>query len=610
MENALADFGTTLVLGGFFIASIAAIFAILHFSNLFSIFSYPNRIGIKSYMSLGAIPVLVLCYVLGMLLEDWSHPVLSSDSLSWSFPDDKKIRAEIFYDRYGNKYAEKELITKIIDKSNDSRRVDGWIKANPGKIPVLFKFSGDEFVPHTISRLNELLTTPNFYDKLIETKLIDINKYEKSSSERIKDKKKLDHLVLEEADKETTRKNKYIRHLVDKTSKYREKKFESLIDEEIRNIKKLNRLIISETYPKVTPKNITPDKEIFENIAVKIFYDSKNYVYRDNNYFKELSKIQDRIFFSRSFCLSILITLFTLFLTFIILLPIIITRPPLNPRWSKYSIYNAIFIGLFIGLFYVGTRAFKAEEEAFANRVFGYYLSLKKEDVTQLTCCLTNNSSSQSQNQQIISSAEQPDSVRYFADNSSNKFFLQQSYLDAIKDAEVVEPGEIYRYLVPIISPSKDDLMWDKDRVLVVTWTDWDGYVDGQTIEKSREIWVTAVPELKMFCESNEIDKNNVTLRLEQLLGLPPNSGKSLFVEIWVKPDDLFRPSPDPEITDQVAGLNFPVPDIFAPFNEEYIEWFSEYINWFNEKNNKSYKYDGYPWTRLGYTYDWGGRSK
>jgi hypothetical protein len=61
---------------------------------------------------------------------------------------------------------------------------------------------------------------------------------------------------------------------------------------------------------------------------------------------------------------------------------------------------------------------------------------------------------------------------------------------------------------------------------------------------------------------------------------------------MWVRPEDLFRPSPDPEITDTQAQLNF---------NENVSQ---EHVYWFNSLKNTTY--DKYPWTRLGYTYDWG----
>jgi len=55
----------------------------------------------------------------------------------------------------------------------------------------------------------------------------------------------------------------------------------------------------------------------------------------------------------------------------------------------------------------------------------------------------------------------------------------------------------------------------------------------------------------------------------------------------------MFRPSPDLEIDDTVASLDFPVG---TP---------QEHIDWFDNLKATSYGDDGYPWTRLGYTYDW-----
>ncbi len=114
----------------------------------------------------------------------------------------------------------------------------------------------------------------------------------------------------------------------------------------------------------------------------------------------------------------------------------------------------------------------------------------------------------------------------------------------------------------------------------------------------SREVWVTAVPELRNFC-NKYAGMTKLTLRLEQLLGLPPNNGKTRFIEMWVLPSDLFRPSPDPEITDREAELDF-------PHSNRFLTVSAKHIKWFNDLKSNSYGENGYPWTRLGYTYDWG----
>jgi hypothetical protein len=174
---------------------------------------------------------------------------------------------------------------------------------------------------------------------------------------------------------------------------------------------------------------------------------------------------------------------------------------------------------------------------------------------------------------------------------------LDQMYQAAIEDAMLAEEEEIYKELVPIIE-SNTELQWMENAgekyVLLVTWTK---YPESYPIKSNvstfwGDTWVMVIPELKDFVEQNDIQNDKLTLRLEQLIGLPYDDGNEYFVEMWVRPDDLFRPSPDPEITDTQAQLDFP-----QNVSPEHVEWFNSL---------KSTTYDEYPWSRLGYTYDWG----
>ncbi len=182
---------------------------------------------------------------------------------------------------------------------------------------------------------------------------------------------------------------------------------------------------------------------------------------------------------------------------------------------------------------------------------------------------------------------------------------LQKLYVAAVEDAKDARPDEISYALVPIVARN-EKLSWKKsgqgeDLVLTATWTSWTGYDDkiGENVTLERPIWVTTVPELKDFCEKNRPIFPDMNLRLEQLLGLPPGNGKTRVLELWANPDDLFRPSPDPEITDREAELDFPASTNFVTVSPDHIAWFTDL-------KEKSYGPDGYPWTRLGYTYDWG----
>ncbi len=181
---------------------------------------------------------------------------------------------------------------------------------------------------------------------------------------------------------------------------------------------------------------------------------------------------------------------------------------------------------------------------------------------------------------------------------------LQAEYEQAVADAAIAEPAEISRELTSITADNPD-LIWSgapgESKVLMVTWTSWDGYTQavGESMQLTRDVWVTAAPQAQEFCRSDGATGDDLDLRLEQLLGLPPEDGNTTFAEFWVDPADLFRPSADPEITDHEAGLTFPQVADFLTISPAFMEWF-------NALMGSSYGADGYPWTRLGYTYDWG----
>jgi uncharacterized repeat protein (TIGR02543 family) len=111
-------------------------------------------------------------------------------------------------------------------------------------------------------------------------------------------------------------------------------------------------------------------------------------------------------------------------------------------------------------------------------------------------------------------------------------------------------------------------------------------------------------------------------------------------VEYWADPKDLFRPAPDPQIVYQEGPqivyqgdvLQFPWDTnhmLSLNTSGNYNVWddycdhptdpscacpqgsrYTNYQCWFNNRRANVYRYDlsttPYPWTGLGYTYDWG----
>jgi len=178
-------------------------------------------------------------------------------------------------------------------------------------------------------------------------------------------------------------------------------------------------------------------------------------------------------------------------------------------------------------------------------------------------------------------------------------------YQAAIQDARTAEPSEITTALTPL-APHNDALVWrtvgDTARqVLVVTWGGSEtlpSAAAGDTVTADQDVWVTAVPALKRFCRGLDRTGDRLQLRLAQRLGLPPDANYDRFVELWVRPRALVRPCPDPEVTDRECELRTPKPRAHVRISDAHQEWFQGL-------KATSYGPDGYPFTGLGYTYDW-----
>lgn len=177
---------------------------------------------------------------------------------------------------------------------------------------------------------------------------------------------------------------------------------------------------------------------------------------------------------------------------------------------------------------------------------------------------------------------------------------MDAKYQAAIIDAMVAADDERSGDLIAI-REDNPILSWKdingQKYVLLSTWTSWDtAYVPDQRAQARYDMWVTAFPELKQWWKSRYDGRTDSTLRLEQLLGLSQGRKKTAFLTLWVRPEDIFRPAGDNDITDATAGPELPP-------NAD-----SAYRSWFNNSIIYSYYPKTAPWTRLGYTYDWNGQ--
>jgi hypothetical protein len=173
---------------------------------------------------------------------------------------------------------------------------------------------------------------------------------------------------------------------------------------------------------------------------------------------------------------------------------------------------------------------------------------------------------------------------------------LWNAYFRSVYDSAVYE-----RVHVRELYPLKAD---KEGTVLVATLGRRDGKVGDPLLSTGEGIWVTIVPEVQTICRQFS---GNLAMQLRELLGLPPDADVPRFLVLRAKAVDIFRPSPYPDPTtkypcpeppDQTCGNTFP-PDASSPAMSPHVLWIAT-----ASFNLHAMPY-GYPWTHLGYTYNW-----
>ncbi len=170
-------------------------------------------------------------------------------------------------------------------------------------------------------------------------------------------------------------------------------------------------------------------------------------------------------------------------------------------------------------------------------------------------------------------------------------------YEIAVRDAVFADEDEI----MPLVNITRDDdkVIWNGDKVLMGLVHKYpDNYPDGEDVTLIwGDVWVFSAGEMYQWINSNSSGVNDWQVRLEQLLGLPEWKKYTSVTTIWVDADLLHRPA-------NIAGPTSAMELTYQPtgdetFDTQFKSWYDSIILWsyFNETK--------YPWTRLGYTFDW-----
>lgn len=187
---------------------------------------------------------------------------------------------------------------------------------------------------------------------------------------------------------------------------------------------------------------------------------------------------------------------------------------------------------------------------------------------------------------------------------------LSAAYRRAVIDAAQADADELSTQLWAV-DERNEQLMTDaRGRIKVVTWKSQSSYEkfiqpNNQTSAvPDYAFWVTLAPQTQQFCQQYLTQYPNTSaealdLRLKQWLGLNPAWQYDVMVELWLQPEDLFRPCVDPEPSDSQCELNFSTTAV-------RVAGIADYPTFFNALYTRSFRAGpGVPWTGLGYTYDW-----
>ena len=136
------------------------------------------------------------------------------------------------------------------------------------------------------------------------------------------------------------------------------------------------------------------------------------------------------------------------------------------------------------------------------------------------------------------------------------------------------------------------------------------------------DIWVAPARDLQRFCKDfvskHGADPDKLDLRLKQRLGLPPESNNDTFVELSLDPNDkggFFRPCGD--LSSKLGGNTCQPPQSLPRENSVWngadpSSKSSIQQEWILRKYYSSFasspqypRASQYPWTALGYTFDW-----
>jgi hypothetical protein len=173
---------------------------------------------------------------------------------------------------------------------------------------------------------------------------------------------------------------------------------------------------------------------------------------------------------------------------------------------------------------------------------------------------------------------------------------LLAMYECAIFNSAVYDSTNLRR-LRPLVADSNGE-------VIVATLTSADGKVGELLPVTGTGVWVTGVPEVQEICRGFSGD---VVMKVRQLLGLPPDAHVPRVLVLRVKIADVFRAAVDPNVSSTTPCEQLQdAPRMDDCGNVFPSDTTPSHYAWMASQSFELHALpDGYPWTHLGYTFNW-----
>lgn len=204
---------------------------------------------------------------------------------------------------------------------------------------------------------------------------------------------------------------------------------------------------------------------------------------------------------------------------------------------------------------------------------------------------------------------------------------LWRAYHHAIKDAMQPERNEVVRTLVPLNRRDRR-VQWrtiDGRRYVLVTTLRRNALTDvrpGEAFQVSGDKWVVLPRQLRARCARLRcagMRRARLDLTLKQLIGVPPDADYHVVNSFWARPRDMFRPcrTPDVRATSCRRRARAPLPVVRGVSVRTFLRDQAAYAWRVPKPWNPPAAVScasvwpepanclGFPWTRLGYAYDW-----